>query len=179
MVNIIGKTRSGYGKPTCDNNSMSFHGVSWNWNNAQHSWPLPSFWVRFIDDILLQWAYSIEEFNIFLHKLTQAENLINLQVEWESAVSTSSSHATIPFLDLNISRSPQGLNFSVYRKPTHTDLYTHYYLTHPATTKRGVLISLFLRAHRLWSTDYLQKEIEHLRSTQISRSYYQISIFYS
>ena len=83
--------------------------------------PLPSFWVRFIDDILLQWAYSIEEFNIFLHKLTQAENLINLQVEWESAVSTSSNHATIPFLDLNISRSPQGLNFSVYRKPTHTD----------------------------------------------------------
>ena len=24
--------------------------------------PLPSFWVRFIDDILLQWAYGIEEF---------------------------------------------------------------------------------------------------------------------
>ena len=125
--------------------------------------PQPSFWARYIDDILLQWAYSIEEFNIFLRKLTQAENLINFQVEWESA---SSPHiATMPFLDLNITRSPQGLSFAVYRKVTHTDLYTHFYSAHPTATKRGTLISLFLRAHRLCSPEHLQQEIEHIRAS--------------
>ena len=81
--------------------------------------PQPTLWLRFIDDILLQWPYSIEEFNIFLQKLTNIEELINFSTEWETKDPYSSDLATMPFLDLNIMRSPQGLKFGVYRKPTH------------------------------------------------------------
>ena len=45
--------------------------------------PQPSFWARYIDDIILQWAHSLEEFNIFLLRLQQVEPLIKLKVEWE------------------------------------------------------------------------------------------------
>ncbi len=119
--------------------------------------PQPSFWVRFIDDILLQWAHGIEEFNIFLRKLNNIELLINLKVEWESFESNTPDLAIMPFLDLNIIRSPQCLKFGVYRKPTNTDLYTHFYSSHPTSTKKGTLISLFLRGHRLCSPEHLQK----------------------
>ena len=124
----------------------------------------PSFWVRYIDDILLQWSGSYDEFKIFLNQLTQVENLIKLQVEWETTDPIQPDHATIPFLDLYIKRSPSGFFFSVYRKPTATDLYTHYYSSHPLSTKRGVLIGLFLRGYRLCSPEALPGEIQHLRS---------------
>ena len=127
--------------------------------------PQPFFWVRYIDDILLQWSGSLHEFNIFFNKLTQAEDLINLQVEWETPDPSQLGHATIPFLDLLIKRSPSGFTFSVYRKPTSTDLYTHYYSSHPLSTKRGVLIGLFLRGFRLCSPETLSDEIQHLQAT--------------
>ena len=127
--------------------------------------PQPSFWVRYIDDILIQWPGSLDEFNTFFNKLTQAEDLIKLQVEWETTDPTQPGHATIPFLDLLIKRSPSGFVFSVYRKPTSTDLYTHYYSSHPLSTKRGVLIGLFLRGFRLCSSEALPDEIQHLQTT--------------
>ena len=77
----------------------------------------------------------------------------------------------MPFLDLNITRSPQGLTFGVYRKTTHTDLYTHFYSAHPTATKKGTINSLFLRALRLCSPEHLQSEIEHIRSAFLRVKY--------
>ena len=77
----------------------------------------------------------------------------------------------MPFLDLNITRSPQGLTFGVYRKTTHTDLYTHFYSAHPTATKKGTINSLFLRAFRLCSPEHLQSEIEHIRSAFLRVKY--------
>ena len=125
--------------------------------------PQPFFWVRYIDDILIQWAGSLDEFNTFFSKLTQTEDLIKLQVEWETTDPIRPGHATIPFLDLLIKYSPAGFVFSVYRKPTSTDLYTHYYSSHPLSTKRGVLTGLFLRGFRLCSPEALPDEIQHLK----------------
>ena len=125
----------------------------------------PSFWVRYIDDILLQWSGSLEEFNIFLSKLNQVEDLIKLKVEWETTDPIQLDHANIPFLDLLIKRSPSGFLFSVYRKPTATDLYTHFYSSHPLSTKIGVLTGLYLRGFRICSPETLESEIKHLNST--------------
>ena len=127
--------------------------------------PQPFFWVRYIDDILIQWPGNLDQFNTLFNKLIQVEDLIKLQVEWETADPIQSGHATIPFLDLLIKRSPSGFVFSVYRKPTSTDLYTHYYSSHPISTKRGVLIGLFLRGFRLCSPEALPDETQHLQST--------------
>ena len=126
--------------------------------------PQPSFWVRYIDDILLQWSGSLDEFNTFFNKLTNVEDLINLQTEWESTDPTQPGHSTMPFLDLLIQRSPSGFSFSIYRKPTATDLYTHYYSAHPLSTKKGVLIGLFLRGLKLCSPESLPNEIQHIQS---------------
>ena len=126
--------------------------------------PKPIFWVRYIDDILLQWPHSYEDFNIFLRNLNLLEDLINVQAEWELIDPSRPNSATMPFLDLLIHRSPDGFKFNIYRKPTSTDLYTHYYSAHSLPTKRGVLISLFLRALRLCDESFLSSEIEHISS---------------
>ena len=126
--------------------------------------PQPSFWVRYIDDILLQWAGSLDEFNIYLNELTNIEDLIKLQTEWETTDPAQPGHSTMPFLDLLIQRSPSGFSFSVYRKPTATDLYTHYYSSHSLSTKKGVLIGLFLRGLNLCSPEHLPNEIKHIRT---------------
>ena len=124
--------------------------------------PQPSYWVRYIDDILIQWPHSLEEFNIFLQRLLQIEPLIQLTTEWELKDPAMFGFAEIPFLDVKIMRSPQGLSFTIYRKPTATDMYTHFYSAHPLPTKQGILIGLFLRAFRLCSTDHLSTEIQHI-----------------
>ena len=77
----------------------------------------------------------------------------------------------MPFLNLNITRSPQGLKFGIYRKPTHTDLYTHFFSAHPLATKKGTISSLFLRALRLCSAEHLQSEIDHIRSAFVKVKY--------
>ena len=77
----------------------------------------------------------------------------------------------MPFLDLLIHRYPTGLKFSIYRKPTATDLYTHYFSAHSLATKKGVLISLFLRAHRLCDNAFISSEIEHIRSAFLKLKY--------
>ena len=66
------------------------------------SGPKPSFWVRYIDDILLQWPHSYEDFTIFLRHLNLLEDLIKVKAEWEIPDPSSPSIATMPFFDLLI-----------------------------------------------------------------------------
>ena len=103
--------------------------------------------------------------------LNMKEDLINLQCEWETTDPTRPGCATMPFLDLLIHRSPEGLSFSIYRKPTATDLYTHYYSAHSLPTKKGVIISLFLRALRLCDDTFLPSEIQHVHSAFLKLKY--------
>ena len=50
-------------------------------------------------------------------------------------------------------------------------MYTHFYSAHPLATKKGTVSSLFLRALRLCSPEYLQQEIEHIRSAFLRVKY--------
>ena len=70
--------------------------------------------------------------------------------------------ATLPFLDVLIHRSPGGVTFSVYRKPSHCHMYIHYFSLHAPHVKRGVLSGLFLRALRISSNEHLQPELDLL-----------------
>ena len=60
--------------------------------------PKPIFWVRYIDDILLQWPHSYEDFNIFLRNLNLLEDLINVQAEWELIDPSRPNSATMPII---------------------------------------------------------------------------------
>ena len=57
-------------------------------------------------------------------------NLTKLTDEWETLDPVHTDCASIPFLDILINRSPVGLSFSIYRKPTATDLNIHFYSFH-------------------------------------------------
>jgi predicted GIY-YIG superfamily endonuclease len=71
---------------------------------------------------------------------------------------------SLPFLDVLVSRRPDGLlGHTVYRKPTHTDLYLHTKFAHHPAQKKGVLHSLIQHARKLCDSDSLDKEIQHLK----------------
>ena len=72
---------------------------------------------------------------------------------------------TIAMLDTKICRLPGGsLEFSVYRKPTHTDQYLSFVSHQPLGHKLGVIRTLTHRANSLCSTvTNKNKELEHLQ----------------
>ena len=120
----------------------------------------PCFWYRFIDDIITAWPHGEEKFKEFLTKLNGLEESINLTSEWE--VTNDTGVATLPFLDVLIHRTPDEVTFSVYRKPTHSNAYIHYFSHHAPAVKKGVLSGLFLRALRICSKPHLQTELDTL-----------------
>ena len=63
-------------------------------------------------------------------------------------------------MDVLVHCTLTGPRFSVYRKPSHTHSYLHYFSQHPPSQKKGVLNSLFLRAFRLSSPEYLEPELQ-------------------
>ena len=57
---------------------------------------------------------------------------------------------SLPFLDTLIKRGAGGMiDFSVYRKPTHTDRYLQYSSHHPHHVKGGMVSGLFHRVRAI------------------------------
>ena len=72
----------------------------------------------------------------------------------------------MPFLDILITPEEDGsLSTTVYRKPTHTDLYLQWDSHHTLTSKYIVIGTLYHRTHTICSNpQLLQKEENHLQS---------------
>ncbi|KAL0280173.1 UNVERIFIED_CONTAM: hypothetical protein PYX00_001546 [Menopon gallinae] len=87
---------------------------------ALESAPLkPSHWFRYVDDTFVIWPHGSETLPDFLNHLNSIHPDIQFTLEHES-------EGTLPFLDVLITRHPDGkLTHAVYRKPTHTDRYLH------------------------------------------------------
>jgi hypothetical protein len=82
------------------------------------------------------------------------------------------SDGKLPFLDILIHRKRDGtLGHSVYRKPTHTDLYLNGKSHHHPSQKMSVLSTLIHRAISISDKDNLHKEICHLKKTFIQNGY--------
>ena len=60
---------------------------------------------------------------------------------------------------------------SVYRKPTHTNLYTHYSSSTPQSSKDSVISSLTRRAHTICSPSHIEPEIQHIKQILLSNGY--------
>ena len=125
----------------------------------------PIFWKRYVDDTFtILESSKKEEFLIHLNSIDQ-------QIQFTSE--ESREDGAMPFLDILVSPGRDGsLSTSVYRKPTHTDLYLQWESHHPLSSKYSVIGTLQHRANTICSSpQLLQKEEEHLQQALMRCQY--------
>ena len=112
----------------------------------------PQLWKRFVDDTFTILQSSKKE--EFLEHLNSFDPKIQFTAEEQR------EDGALPFLDILVSPEEDGsLSTSVYRKPTHTDLYLQWESHHPLSAKYTVIGTLQHRANTISSnTQLLQKE---------------------
>ena len=125
-------------------------------NAIQSAQNLPSFWRRFVDDTLT--IMKTSQIESFLQHLNSIDHHIQFTKE------DSRPDGSMPFLDILITPREDGsLSTTVYRKPTHTDLYLQWDSNHTITSKYSVVGTLHHRVHVICSSpELLQQEEKHL-----------------
>ncbi|XP_046393751.1 uncharacterized protein LOC124161474 [Ischnura elegans] len=119
----------------------------------------PKYFFRYVDDTLIVWPHGIETLPTFLEHMNGVNPSIKFTMEVEN-------NRRLPFLDILIERKENGnIGHSVYRKPTHTELYLNASSHHHPAQKKGVLTTLFHRAKAISDDAHLIQEISHLKST--------------
>ncbi|XP_063682646.1 uncharacterized protein LOC134817434 [Bolinopsis microptera] len=113
----------------------------------------PNTYSHFVDDGLGSFRdrNHAESFLTFLNSLTEDLNFTQEH---------PSTDGTIPFLDVLIHPDK---STSVYRKPTHTNLYTKYSSCTTNSSKNAVIRSLTRRAHNICSPQHLDDELQTVR----------------
>ena len=106
-----------------------------------------NLWIRYIDDCLF-----VGESDSFCDDILKKINNITerLNFTMERAVNN-----ILPFLDTILHLEGEKISFSVYRKPSNKEDYINYFSNHDDRTKRGIIISFFLRAYRISSIQHL------------------------
>jgi len=82
-------------------------------------------------------------------------NFIKFTTEWEREQS-------LPFLNTLVHRETTTFEISVYRKPTYSGQYLHYFSWHEKNIKRYVVSPLLLRAYRICSPRFLNDELQKI-----------------
>ena len=123
----------------------------------------PIFWKRYVDDVL---SLVPEDFHFgqFLYFINSRYPTLKFTFEWEVDKQLS-------FLDVLIHNCNSYFKFSVYRKPTHSESYLHYFSYCAPFIKFGVAQSLFLRALRVCSPEHLDDEFRHIRVSLLKLAY--------
>ncbi len=98
--------------------------------------PMPSLWLRFLDDILMIW----EHHSAALQSLVTHINSLHQSIQFAITVGDTS----VSFLDLTLFKgnrfSTLGiLDIAPYSKPCHAHQYLHYSSSHPPHTFRGIV----------------------------------------
>ena len=116
----------------------------------------PSLWKRFVDDTFT--IIKNEDRSSFLQHLNSIHQNIKFTCE------EVRDDGSMPFLDILVTPKEDGsLSTSVFRKPTHTDLYLQWDSQHTISSKYSVAGTLYHRAKVVCSDPQLQKkEEEHL-----------------
>ena len=128
--------------------------------NVIRSAPHPPYlWKRFVDDTFT--IIESSKKNEFLEHINSIDSHIQFTAEDQR------NNGAMPFLDILITPNRNGsLSTSVYRKPTHTDLYLQWDSYHTLTSKCSVIDTLQHRAQTICSNpQLLHKEEQHLKSS--------------
>ena len=106
-------------------------------NILSHTSLKPSFYKRFIDDILILWPHSEADLNTFLTSLNDFHPSIKFTFEYNKN--------RITFLDLDIYKGPNfssthRLDLETHIKPTNRQAYIHAHSHHPPGASKGVAL---------------------------------------
>ena len=103
----------------------------------------------------------------FLQYINSVDPAIKFTVE------DNKEDGSIPFLDTTVKPEADGsLSITVYRKPTHADLYLQWDSQHHLSSKFSVIHTLSHRAKTVCSKpELLQQEKDHLRKDLIKCKY--------
>ena len=116
--------------------------------------PQKAVWFRYVDDIICIWPLE-ENVNNFLTNLNSLVPSIKFTME-------SENESSLPFLDCVIHRVDRKFRYSIYRKPTNVSAYVHFYSAQSNKVKQSVFSSMFLRALRICSPEFLDEEIDYI-----------------
>ena len=125
----------------------------------------PAFWKRFVDDTFV----IIKSF----HKQEFLDHINSIDTNIQFTSEESREDGSVPFLDMLIIPQEDGtFHTTIYRKPTHTDMYLQWDSQHPISSKYSVVGSLHHRASTVCSnTKLLKQEEQHLQEALITCKY--------
>ena len=145
---------------------LSFHERTWL-ADCPHTFK-PMFYRRYVDDCFLIFQ-SKEQVIPFLDYLNSKHPNIQFTHELEN-------NGSLPFLDINITRTNGHFSTSVFHKPTSTGLFTNFNSFIPMTYKKGLLLSLISRYFSICSSyQSFHCELQNLKQI-FSRNGYPISL---
>ena len=128
----------------------------------------PSMWLRYVDDTFILWPHQ-EDVQILLEHVNSIWPSIQFTTEKEQ-------DNKLPFLNVLVTHTEQGIRSSVYRKPTFTGQYLNFNSHHPYTVKKGIVRCLQHQAKTISSdTDAYQEEMISVRHN-LHRNNYPESI---
>lgn len=120
------------------------------------------YYKRYVDDTLLLYKGSKDDLDSLTNSLNMAHPNLTFTIEHENCKS-------INFLDLTISNCNGKHCFTIYRKPTATDIIIHADSCHPMKYKRAFFKSMIHRILKLpLESDAIKKELNILK--QIAES---------
>ncbi|XP_070576849.1 uncharacterized protein [Ptychodera flava] len=116
----------------------------------------PLWWYRYVDDT--NTAIRKDKVKEFHDYINSRDSCIQFTMEQPEA------DGSIPFLDTKVTPLIDGkVKTTVYRKPTHTDLYLQWNSNHALNAKLSVPRSLFNRAENVCTNqEDRKKEFEHI-----------------
>lgn len=106
----------------------------------------------------------MDELSDFLVFLNSAHPNIRFTMELEQ-------NCILPFMDVCIERNSEGLLFSVFRKPTHTDRYIHRDSAHPIGVFKGLTRCLSGRIGAICSDIHIPREENKVYETLRANGY--------
>ena len=102
------------------------------------------------------------------HARTFLTHINSLTPDLQYTLELPNHNRSLPYVDILIYSDN---STSIYRKPTHTNVYTHYNSCSPQVHKDSIIRSLTRRAYTLCSPQHLQPELEFLKNTFLGNGY--------
>lgn len=123
------------------------------------------YWYRYVDDIITCYTGTERQLNKSLEFLNSLHPNITFTMEVES-------NSAINFLDLTISRKANKHEFSIFHKPSHTDITIHNTSFHPQQHKLAAFHSMVHRLlHIPLSDENFNTEVNYIKQVAVNNGY--------